>query len=121
MPRWRTGRSPRRRRCTLPDARAAAAHDTMHEPRFEYATAFSRNLGWVTEFEQAALGRKRVAIAGMGGVGGLHLLTLVRLGIGRFRIADFDHFELANFNRQAGAGMSTLGQPKVEVMAGMAR
>ena len=93
----------------------------MHEPCFEYATAFSRNLGWVTEFEQATLGRKRVAIAGMGGVGGLHLLTLARLGIGRFRIADFDHFELSNFNRQAGAAISTLGRPKVEVMAGMAR
>jgi len=93
----------------------------MHEPCFEYATAFSRNLGWVTEFEQATLGRKRIAIAGMGGVGGLHLLTMARLGIGRFHIADFDHFELANFNRQAGAGLSTLGQPKVEVMAAMAR
>ena len=59
----------------------------MHE-RFDYATAFSRNLGWITEFEQAILRRKRVAIAGMGGVGGLHLLTLARLGLSTFRIAD---------------------------------
>jgi molybdopterin-synthase adenylyltransferase len=93
----------------------------MQEPHFEYATAFSRNLGWVTEVEQTILRGKRVAIAGMGGVGGLHLLTLARLGIGRFRISDLDHFELANFNRQAGAGISTLGRPKVEVMAAMAR
>jgi len=93
----------------------------MQEPHFEYATAFSRNLGWVTEVEQSILRGKRVAIAGMGGVGGLHLLTLARLGIGRFRISDLDHFELANFNRQAGAGISTLGRPKVEVMAAMAR
>jgi molybdopterin/thiamine biosynthesis adenylyltransferase len=62
-----------------------------------------------------------VAIAGLGGVGGSHLLTLTRLGIGAFHVADFDNFELANFNRQAGAAVSTLGQPKAEVLARMAR
>jgi molybdopterin/thiamine biosynthesis adenylyltransferase len=84
--------------------------------RFDYGEAFSRNLGWLTPSEQEALRGKRVAIAGMGGVGGAALLTLARLGIGGFRIADFDTFELANFNRQAGASVSTLGRPKVEVM-----
>jgi molybdopterin-synthase adenylyltransferase len=57
----------------------------------------------------------------MGGVGGGHLLTLARLGIGTFHIADFDTFEVANFNRQAGAVMSSLEQPKVHVLAQMAR
>jgi molybdopterin/thiamine biosynthesis adenylyltransferase len=87
---------------------------------FSYHEAFSRNLGWVTPAEQAALRGKRVAIAGMGGVGGVHLLTLARLGIGAFHIADFDHFDIANFNRQVGAAMSTLDQPKVDVLYGMA-
>ncbi|TMH04208.1 MAG: ThiF family adenylyltransferase [Betaproteobacteria bacterium] len=63
----------------------------------------------------------KVAIAGLGGVGGLHLLTLARLGIGKFTIADPDRFELVNFNRQVGATMQTLGQPKVDVMTRMAR
>lgn len=89
--------------------------------RFDYGEAFARNLGWVTRGEQAALRGKRVAIAGLGGVGGSHLLTLTRLGIGAFHVADLDHFELANFNRQAGAFLGTLGQPKVEVLARMAR
>lgn len=89
--------------------------------RFDYREAFSRTLGWVTELELKRLRRKRVAIAGVGGVGGVHLLTLTRLGIGAFNIADMDVFEQANFNRQAGAMMSTLGKPKVEVMAAMAR
>ena len=48
---------------------------------FSYDDAFARNIGWVTVAEQAALRGKRVAIAGMGGVGGVHLLTLARLGI----------------------------------------
>ena len=81
----------------------------------------SRNIGWVTETEQSRLRTARVAIAGLGGVGGAHLITLSRLGIGRFSIADFDRFEIHNFNRQAGATMSSLGQPKVDVMASLAR
>jgi len=64
---------------------------------------------------------KHVAIAGLGGVGGAHLLTLTRLGIGRFSIADFDTFDIANFNRQAGANLASIGQPKVDVLARMAR
>lgn len=87
---------------------------------FDYDEAFSRNIGWVTPDEQAVLRRSQVAIAGMGGVGGSHLLTLSRLGVGSFHIADFDAFELANFNRQAGATVSRLGRPKVDAMAEMA-
>lgn len=88
---------------------------------FSYQTAFSRNIGWVTHAEQAQLRSKKIAIAGMGGVGGAHLLTLARLGVGAFHIADFDHFDQVNFNRQAGAAMSTVGIHKAEVMAGLAR
>lgn len=88
---------------------------------FNYHNAFSRNIGWVTEAEQATLREKRVAIAGGGGVGGEHIMTLARLGVGAFNISDFDVFEEHNFNRQAGAFISTLGQEKVEVMHKMAR
>lgn len=86
---------------------------------FDYHQAFSRNLGWVTETEQQLLRTKRVAIAGLGGVGGIHLLTLARLGIGKFTISDFDSFDIANFNRQAGATVSSLGSPKSTVLADM--
>jgi molybdopterin/thiamine biosynthesis adenylyltransferase len=88
---------------------------------FSYHQAFSRNIGWVTPMEQESLRHKRIAIAGMGGVGGIHLLTLARLGIGAFHIADFDIFDLVNFNRQVGATVTSLGKPKVEVLAGMAK
>jgi len=92
---------------------------SMNSP-WDYNTAFSRNIGWVTEQEQQALKAKRVAIAGMGGVGGSHLLTLARLGIGAFNIADFDNFEVCNFNRQRGATVSHLGKAKVDALADMA-
>lgn len=88
---------------------------------FSYEEAFSRNIGWITQEEQQKLRNCRIAIAGMGGVGGAHLLTLSRLGIGHFNISDLDEFEVANFNRQAGANMKTLGHQKVEVLEEMAK
>lgn len=90
------------------------------EKLFDYDLAFSRNIGWVTQSEQTLLKQKRVAIAGLGGVGGSHLITLTRLGVGNFYISDLDVFELANFNRQTGATVSNLNRPKVEVMKAMA-
>jgi hypothetical protein len=62
-----------------------------------------------------------VAIGGLGGVGGVHLLTLARLGVGKFNISDFDVFDLVNFNRQVGATMSSLDRPKLEVLTEMLR
>jgi len=87
---------------------------------FDYDTAFSRHIGWVTESEQQRLKNARVAIGGLGGVGGVHLLTLARMGIGRFTIADFDVFDVVNFNRQVGATVSTLERPKIDVLSEMA-
>ncbi|MES9944628.1 MAG: ThiF family adenylyltransferase [Candidatus Thiodiazotropha sp.] len=88
--------------------------------RFDYQTAFSRTVGWVTEAELQRLRNSRVAIAGLGGVGGSHLLTLTRLGVGGFNLADFDSFALENFNRQAGANLNTIDSPKLNVLQEMA-
>jgi molybdopterin/thiamine biosynthesis adenylyltransferase len=75
----------------------------------------------LTEAEQLVLRGKRIAVAGLGGVGGSHVLTLARLGVGAFNLADFDTFSIANFNRQAGATMSTRAQAKLDVITGMAK
>lgn len=87
---------------------------------FNYQRAFSRSIGWLTPDELNTLKQKKIAIAGLGGVGGSHLLTLTRLGIGGFHLADFDSFELENFNRQAGANLTSIGRPKIEVLKEMA-
>jgi molybdopterin/thiamine biosynthesis adenylyltransferase len=92
----------------------------MPSSQFKHQTAFSRNIGWVTRHEQDSLQAKRIAIAGLGGVGGSHLITLTRLGVGNFNISDFDRFELPNFNRQAGASIAHLDRAKVDVLAEMA-
>ena len=88
---------------------------------FEYDAAFSRNIGWVTQNEQVTLKKARVAIAGLGGVGGAHLLTLARLGVSNFSISDFDDFDVHNLNRQAGAFMPFMGRAKIDTLAQLAR
>lgn len=81
-----------------------------------YQTAFSRNIGLFSKAEQDRLASARAAVAGMGGVGGLHLITLTRMGIGKFHLADFDRFEPVNVNRQYGAKVPHFGRPKLDVM-----
>ncbi|HEY9103449.1 ThiF family adenylyltransferase [Chitinimonas sp.] len=87
---------------------------------YDYKLAVSRNIGWISEAEQETLRRSRVAIAGLGGVGGAHLLTLARLGIGGFNLAEFDEFEVQNFNRQVGATIPNLGRSKLDSLIQMA-
>ena len=85
--------------------------------REEYmAEAFSRNIGLLTQAEQDKLSNAKVAIPGMGGVGGLHLITMTRTGVGKFHLADFDTFEPVNVNRQFGARVPDFGRPKMQVM-----
>ena len=88
---------------------------------WNYEEAFCRNRGLISPDEQKRLRNCRVAIPGMGGVGGIHLMTLARMGVGKFRVADADSFEVKNFNRQFGATVDTLGRPKVDVLSESAK
>lgn len=89
----------------------------LQAAQWTYDAAFSRHLGLLSAEEQERLKHSRVAIVGMGGVGGSHLVTLARLGVGAFHIADPDKFEVANFNRQYGARLPAIGRNKAVVMA----
>ena len=60
--------------------------------------------------------RARVAVFGIGGVGGHCVQALARAGVGAIDVFDDDVVSLTNINRQAVAMSSTLGQPKVEVI-----
>ena len=77
---------------------------------------FSRNIGFFTEAEQDQLGRSTVAIAGVGGVGGLLAERLIRLGIGHLKIIDPENFEYSNLNRQFCSSTANLGRNKAEVV-----
>lgn len=61
--------------------------------------------------------KSRVAVFGIGGVGGHAAEALVRSGVGALDIIDGDYVTLSNINRQIIALHSTVGQPKTEAAA----
>ena len=67
------------------------------------------------------LNRRHVMICGIGGVGSYAAEALGRAGVGHITLVDFDDICLTNINRQIHALSSTVGQPKVEVMAARLR
>lgn len=64
----------------------------------------------------ARLAGARVAVFGVGGVGGHCVLALARAGVGAIDVFDDDVVSVTNINRQAVAMTSTLGRPKVDVI-----
>ena len=59
----------------------------------------------------------RVAVFGVGGVGGFVVEALARSGVGSLELCDKDDVDITNINRQIIALQSTVGRPKVEVAA----
>ena len=82
----------------------------------EYGEYFGRNMGILTRQDQEKLRKSKIAIAGIGGVGGIQLAILARAGIGGFSIADPEVYSKSDINRQYGAATSTLGKKKADVM-----
>lgn len=76
----------------------------------------SRSIPLLGEDGLARLQGARVAVFGVGGVGGHLCEALARAGVGELHLFDKDTVSLSNVNRQAVALHSTLGRAKVEVM-----
>ena len=77
---------------------------------------FTRSTLLMGEAAVEKLQKSRVAIFGVGGVGGYVCEALVRSGVGAFDLIDKDVVDVTNINRQIIATHSTIGRPKVEVM-----
>lgn len=77
---------------------------------------FSRTRLLIGEEALNQLQNSRVAVFGIGGVGGFVVEALARAGIGKFDLIDNDQVCLTNLNRQIIATRKTVGQDKVEVM-----
>ena len=78
---------------------------------------FSRTLLLFGPEAMAKLQQSRVAVFGIGGVGGYAVEALVRSGIGELDLIDDDRVCLTNLNRQLHATHKTIGQYKVDVAA----
>ena len=76
----------------------------------------TRSIPLLGEDGLARLQGARVAVFGVGGVGGHLCEALARAGVGELHLFDKDEVSLTNINRQAVALHSTVGRPKVEVM-----
>lgn len=79
--------------------------------------AFSRTELLLGEEGLSRLRAARVAVFGVGGVGGFAAEALIRAGVGAIDLIDNDAVSLTNLNRQIIALHSTLGRDKVDVMA----
>ena len=77
---------------------------------------FSRTQLLLGPEAMATLSTKRVAVFGIGGVGGYVCEALIRSGIGSFDLIDDDKVCLTNLNRQIIATRKTVGKYKAEVM-----
>jgi len=75
---------------------------------------FTRNYGVITQEEQVKLTDAKVTVIGAGGVGGITLVSLARMGVGHIHVVDMDHFEFSNINRQMLSSMTRVGQLKAE-------
>ena len=84
-------------------------------------TQFSRTELLLGAEAVAKLQRSRVAIFGVGGVGGYVIEALARAGVGALDLIDNDAVSLSNINRQIIALHSTIGKSKVEVAAQRAK
>jgi len=81
---------------------------------------FDRTIGLLGEDNFNKIQNKRVAIFGLGGVGGTAFEALLRSGISKFLICDFDDVDITNINRQILYTSLDVGKKKIHVASARA-
>jgi hypothetical protein len=81
----------------------------------EYWKHIQRNIGVITFQEQEIIRTSRIAVLGVGGLGGPLAENLVRSGCQNLVICDFDKFDETNLNRQI-CTLEDMGEYKVDVL-----
>ena len=75
---------------------------------------YARNYGVITHEEQNKIKSAKVTVIGAGGVGGITLISLARMGFGNIQVVDMDKFDYSNINRQMLSSLSRVGKSKAE-------
>lgn len=81
----------------------------------DFADRYCRNMNALHAAECAMLAKKHVVVIGCGGLGGMVVESLVRIGVGSLRIIDGDVFEPSNLNRQLSCTEQDIGREKAVV------
>lgn len=89
--------------------------NSKKEIRTTYKEKIERNIGYITWKEQEKLRQTKIAVLGVGGLGGPLVEQLVRSGCENVIIADWDTFDVSNLNRQL-CDLSDLGKSKIDVL-----
>ncbi|MFA5106640.1 MAG: ThiF family adenylyltransferase [Candidatus Micrarchaeia archaeon] len=86
-----------------------------------YRESFSRNYPTLSKRQQEKIRRARVAVVGLGGLGGAAFETLVRLGFENLLVLDCDSVEESNLNRQRLSSLRSMGVKKAKAAAILAK
>ena len=100
-----------------PGSVADSVDDPVARGDFRLHRRFDRMGRLVGDAAMSRLFASHVVVVGIGGVGSWAAESLVRSGVGRISVVDFDLVCVTNANRQLHALKGTTGRPKVEVMA----
>ena len=77
---------------------------------------FEREIKLIGEENLEKIKSKTVAVVGVGGVGGYAVESLVRAGISKLIIIDYDIVDITNLNRQIISLQSNIGKYKTDVI-----
>ncbi len=75
---------------------------------------YIRNMKTLSVGDQLKLIGATVSVVGLGGLGGMVIEMLARVGVGRLKLIDGDLFEESNLNRQVTSRMANMGKPKAD-------
>lgn len=102
------------------DTKAVQSKDNKSQPR-EYSEELireqlARNYTFLSEEGMEKVRNQHIVVVGAGGVGSWVATMLVRSGVGKIRIIDFDQVSLSSLNRHAVANLKDVGISKVECL-----
>lgn len=83
----------------------------------EYWEMLTRQMPLVSEAEQEKFKNAKITVIGCGGIGGMTIEMLARMGVGKLVVVDEDAFDLSNLNRQTLSSYENIGQSKSEAAA----
>ncbi len=88
----------------------------MQTDAYKIKEKFSRSAMLLGDTGMGNLKKSRIAVFGVGGVGGHAVEALIRSGVGKIDVYDCDTVSVSNINRQIIATEKTVGRAKVEVI-----